>query len=109
MKVIIVDDEASFADEVAAVAREQGHEAETFGTVEAAWGELQTEERLDLMILLDHDFHGESKGYELCRRIRTQHPVGLVLPIVYLTGRETHEDYQRHWASEPTSSPSLYL
>jgi CheY-like chemotaxis protein len=109
LKVYVVDDEPLFADEIAATAREFGEDVAVHHEVESAWRELEGEERMDVLVFLDHDFHGEAKGYQLCSQIRRHHPLGLLLPIIYLTGRETGEGYTRHWADEPVLSPSLYL
>ena len=109
MKVYIVDDDQRFADEIADNARDFGHDVAVHLSPETAWQELQDDQRMDVLVLLDHDFHGVAKGYELCSKIRRSHPLGLLVPIVYLTGRETREGYLDHYAGEPILSPSLYL
>lgn len=58
---------------------------------------------------IDHDLGLAENGYDIVRTLRNSRPDGLLLPIVYLTGRETPDGYLAQEASDPYSSPSCYL
>jgi len=109
MKVIIVDDEAQVRENLALAAKAAGYDYATYGSVESAWEELRDDSRLDLVVILDHDFLGQAPGYELSRRLRHHHPMGLLLPIIYLTGRESPDGYLEQFATGPMASPTIYL
>lgn len=68
MKVYIVDDDRRFADEIADNAREFGHDVAVHLSPVTAWQELQDDQRMDVLVLLDHDFHGVARAMSCARR-----------------------------------------
>jgi CheY-like chemotaxis protein len=62
-----------------------------------------------LVFFVDHDLGLSSSGYDVVREVRRTRADGLLVPIVYLTGRETEEGYLATEAADPYSAPSCYL
>lgn len=108
MKVIVVDDDRNFARDLSESLRSEGHDSLVFHSVgEARAGLAAVEE--PFLVLLDHDFGSAEPGYELCRWLRENHPFGLLLPIVYLTGRESAVHFLEHQADSPFVHPSAFV
>lgn len=63
--------------------------------------------------LLDHDFrqqaNEEETGYDLARWLRTQHPLREILPIIYLTGRESPRSFLQRQRELRKFAPQTYL
>ncbi|GEM_PF-2166764 len=112
MKVIIIDDEASFADSLKDLVQVEGYEAEVYHTLKQAREGLEGADE-PMVVLLDHDFRdvGEKDqvGYDFCGWLRENHPFGLLLPIIYLTGRETTEHFLKQQRDNPFVHPSAYI
>ena len=112
MRIVVVDADKAFAQDVAKTLNMLGHQPEVFTSLAAARQHLTGVEE-PLLIFLDHDFGqaGEEgqEGYDLCKWLRENHPFGLLLPIVYLTGREPSEHFLLREREEPYVHPSAYI
>jgi DNA-binding response OmpR family regulator len=86
MRVLIVEDDAELAQEVATGLRDVDARVTLAGSFEAGWRAARSEE-LDV-IILDVMLPGGS-GFELCRKLRAD---GLETPILMLTARDTVTD-----------------
>lgn len=62
-----------------------------------------------VIAFVDHDLGREEVGYDIVRRIRQSRLDGLIVPLVYLTGRETEQGFLAAEADDPYAAPSLYL
>lgn len=110
MKVVIVENEEIPAQAVEfAVRMEGGFEPVVYPSVPSAQKALEGSED-PFIVLLDHDLgHAEQQGYVLCAWLREVHPLGLLLPIIYLTGRETPEGFYSRQQVQPFVHPTMYL
>jgi DNA-binding response OmpR family regulator len=86
VRILIVEDEAPVARQIAAALTEDGHEPKAVHSGEAALNEV-TEKPFDL-IVLDVGLPGID-GFELLQRLRTQH---LVSRVLLLTARSGVDD-----------------
>lgn len=86
MRILIVEDEAPVARQIAAALTEDGHDPKTVHSGEAALDEV-TEKPFDL-IVLDVGLPGID-GFKLLRRLRTQH---LASRVLLLTARSGIDD-----------------
>lgn len=112
MMVVIVDDERGFVGDVETLVKALGYETRTYYTVaDARQGLMELEDLF--VLLLDHDFglnQGKSEaGYELCAYLRTAHPFGMLLPVVYLTGRETEGGFLQQLQAKCGLGPSMFV
>lgn len=113
MKVLFLDDDAGVLTDGLADLDEDRHQVDFCTTIEAAKavllradGEL---DGADVVLFVDHDLGAGQEGYEFVEWVRRNHPRGHLLPIVYLTGRESERGYIARQAKSPYHSPSLYL
>jgi len=83
-RILVVDDEPQMVDIVTFTLETQGHRCRAAGSAEEAW-RLLSEERFDAVVL-DVMLPG-ADGVQLCRRIRAQ----LTVPVVLLTARSEVE------------------
>lgn len=98
--VLIVDDDADFAQTVAMVLREEGYETRVETDTDAVRGHLQ--ERLPNALILDVMFpENSSNGFELAREIGKVYPQ---LPVLMLTAVNDElplefgeKDINRNW------------
>jgi DNA-binding response OmpR family regulator len=86
VRILIVEDEAPVAKQIAAALTEDGHDPKTVHSGEAALNEV-IEKPFDL-IVLDVGLPGID-GFELLRRLRTQH---LASRVLLLTARSRIDD-----------------
>ena len=84
--LLLVDDDAKLAEQLAAALRDEGFEVRTAPTAEAARSALQ-EEVFDL-ILLDRVLQ-DSDGYDIIRALRKS---DISTPIIMLTGRTSETE-----------------
>lgn len=61
------------------------------------------------VLFVDHDLGEDRDGYDVVRGLRHARADGLIMPIVYLTGRETERGFIEREAEDPYSVPSMYL
>jgi CheY-like chemotaxis protein len=110
MKIVIVENEATPREGFRMHVRSLGFEdVLVFDNVETAMKGLAGIEE-PMIVLLDHDFgDGRSTGYTLCTWLRQTHPLGMILPIVYLTGRLAPDHYLQHERELPFEAPSVYV
>lgn len=109
MKVVIVDDDQGVTDDVAEMLRTRGFEVDTYYALGDATGPL-TRSTEPFVLILDHDFgDSEGVGYDLCRAVRREHPYGLILPIIYRSGKESIDQYVEHDQEELVLSPTAFL
>jgi len=109
---ISVDDEKSIADSLKDLAESEGYDVEVYHTLKDVRAGLQDVEK-PMVIILDHDFsevgERDQVGYDLCQWLRENHPFGLLLPIIYLTGRETEERYLQQQRNAPFVHPNAFV
>jgi len=112
MKVVVIDDNESLAEQLKELAEVEGYEVAVFHSLKEAREGLEGVEE-PMIIFLDHDFSpiGEIKehGYDLCEWLRENHPFGLFLPIIYLTGREAMERFVKRQSEKPIMHPTEYI
>jgi len=112
MKVIIVDDDAGVAESLKDLVESEGYDAAVYHSLKDVREGLKGTEE-PMVVVLDHDFSevGEQNqvGYDLCQWLRENHPFGLLLPIIYLTGRETAERYLQQQRYAPFVHPNAYI
>lgn len=113
MKVLFLDDDTAVLTDGLADLDENAHQVHFCTTIDAAKavllradGELDT---ADVILFVDHDLGAGQEGYVFVEWVRRNHPRGHLLPIVYLTGRESERGYIARQAKSPYHSPSLYL
>jgi DNA-binding response OmpR family regulator len=83
-RILVVDDDLSFCESIAALLEITGYETETATSGEAALASVR--ESAPAAILLDVNMPGLS-GYEVCRAIKQD--LELALPVVFLSGHRT--------------------
>jgi CheY-like chemotaxis protein len=112
MLVVIVDDEVEFAADLAMLVESLGFECEQHHSIRAAREHLVPERR-EFIAILDHDFRAgageETTGYDLARELRAAHPLGRVLPIVYLSGRETTDNFIARKREMMSFAPDVFI
>ncbi len=112
MKVVVIDDEESLTERLRRSLTRKEHEVEVFYSLKDAREGLEGTEE-PMVVLLDHDFGGageqDQKGYDLCGWLRETHPFGLLLPIIYLTGRELPDRFLQQQRRDPFVHPTAYL
>lgn len=113
MRVLFLDDDSVVLSDGLADLDEQRFRVDLCTTVAAAMTALQDEGGSitpdDVVLFVDHDLGGGQEGYEFVEWVRRGHQRGHLLPIVYLTGRESERGYIKRQANRPYHSPSLYL
>lgn len=110
MKVVIVENEELPLKGLMNFVRSCGHDDVVgFASVEEAKiGLVGIDD--PFIVLLDHDLGaGKEDGYVLCDWLRSGHPLGHVLPIVYLTGRLPPDQYVANQLERPFSGPTVYI
>lgn len=112
MKVIIIDDEVSLTDKLSKSLTRREFEVIVFNSLREAYDGLEIIEE-PMVVILDHDFGSvgeqDQKGYDLCEWLREKHPFGLLLPIIYLTGRENTERFLTQQRKKPFVHPTAYI
>lgn len=112
MRIVVVDDETPFAQDLAEALKQLGHAPEEYATLAEARRNLAEVEE-PLVVLLDHDFgkggEEDEEGYGLCKWLRENHPFGLLLPIIYLTGREPPDRFLAYERDDPFTHPSAHI
>lgn len=110
MKVVIVENEELPLKGLMNLVRSCGHrDVQGFSGVTEAKRGLQGVDD-PFIVLLDHDLgEGTDDGYVLCEWLRSVHPLGHVLPIVYLTGRLPPDQYIANQLARPFSGPTVYV
>ena len=58
---------------------------------------------------VDHDLGHDMVGYDVVREVRTLREDGDFVPLIYLTGRETDENYLSQERRDPFGVPSMYI
>ena len=63
------------------------------------------------ILVVDHDLSRgtDLTGYHVVREIRTQHPFGLILPIIYYSARENPMGFVNNSAKDLMFSPSAMV
>ena len=110
MKIIIVENEPLPLAGLINFVRSCGYSDITgFSNVSAAKEGLCGIEE-PFVVLLDHDLgEGVDDGYVLCEWLRVAHPLGHILPIVYLTGRLPPDKYISNQLARPFAGPTVYV
>ena len=113
MRLIFLDDDPAVLDEGLAELDSSRFDAEKYSTIEEAQSALSLPDggvvADDVMCFVDHDLGAGRVGYTFVAWLRRNHPKGLRLPIVYLTGRESERGFLEQQAKDPYHTPSLYL
>jgi CheY-like chemotaxis protein len=122
-RVVLIDDEISFINSLGRTLEEDGYPVVRLTSIREAVESLQQliatcgdgsvpEGEVDdgcwFVVVLDHDFPREDPplriegrggsrtltvGYDVAQWLRQHHPLGRLLPIVYLSGRETAQGF----------------
>jgi CheY-like chemotaxis protein len=58
---------------------------------------------------VDHDLGRDMVGYDVVREVRTLREDGEFVPLVYLTGRESAENYLSQERNDPFGVPSMFI
>jgi CheY-like chemotaxis protein len=110
--VWVVDDESQVLESQKAFLGASGFEVATFSNP------LEAEEKLPnaaefLVFILDHDFSmaGMSSyvGYDFSSKVRSTYFLGRAAPIIYVTGRESRENFQIAKSANPGLVPNIYF
>ncbi len=110
MKIVVVENEELPRESFLRLLRALRYDdVLAFDSVESAIDGLGAVEE-PFIVLLDHDFgQGRAEGYALCAWLREEHPLGPLLPIVYLTGRLAPESYIANERTRPFDGPTVYV
>lgn len=109
VSVVIVDDEADLARSMAELLGAHGYRAEALTSLENALEVLPARQE-PFVLLLDHNFEGSNHvGYELCERLRTEHPMGLILPVLYWSAVEDVAGYSQRVRTDLAFSPTAFV
>ena len=122
-RVVLIDDEVPFVNSLGRMLEEEGYLVIRLNTIRdavdrlaplmegAADEEGARSDAIDagwFIVVLDHDFPPESPavrvtlrgseselvvGYDVAEWLRTRHPLGRMLPIIYLSGRESAQGF----------------
>ncbi len=110
--VVVIDDDLNFSESLTALLRIGGFITEHFSSVEAAINGAGQSEKL-FMTILDHDFSVGSQtglvGYEFSNFLKKNHWAGKVMPIIYLTGRESKEGFEQAISTFGGYAPDEYI
>lgn len=113
MRVLFLDDDSEVLTDGLADLDESRHQVDKCTTIEAAKAALTREDGTvtseNIVLFVDHDLGAGNEGYQFVEWVRQTHPRGHLLPIVYLTGRESERGFITRQASKPYHTPSLYL
>jgi CheY-like chemotaxis protein len=111
-RIVLVDDEVEFVEDLRVLIQALGYDSEAYYSLASAKEGLRGRED-DFIVLLDHDFRAEAgedeKGYLLARWLRREHRLREILPIIYLTGRESPEDFVKMHQELRLFAPDAYL
>ncbi|OQY29867.1 MAG: hypothetical protein B6244_02605 [Candidatus Cloacimonetes bacterium 4572_55] len=108
MRVIIVDDEVDFGESLQDMIESEGYEVDFYCSIHSAQEALSSLEE-PIVVISDHDFGGIEVGYDFCKWLREKHPFGLLLPIIYLTGRGSDKDYLNQQQESPFNHPNAFI
>lgn len=121
--VVLIDDELPFITSLGRTLEEDGYPVVRFNTIRdtveqlgerldraaTTEGDVAAEPDAEwFIVVLDHDFPPEDPpvraafrdgqrdvvvGYDIAEWLRTRHPLGRMLPIIYLSGRESAQGF----------------
>ncbi len=108
MIVGILDDSEAFLDTGLLPLEQTGIEVRKFSEPESfsKWAITVVD---PVVLFVDHDLGHDLVGYDVVRTIRHERSDGLIVPIVYLTGRETETGFLEAEGRDPYGTPSVYL
>ena len=106
--VVALDDNADFLENGLLILEQEGFDLHRFTDAEEFTDFVRSHDGI-VVALVDHDLGAELNGYDVVRRIREDRSDGLLLPVVYLTGRESESGFLEAEAANPYTAPSLYL
>lgn len=110
--VWVIDDEQQVLDSQRAFLSAAGFKVSTFSNPLEAEECLQTELSF-LVFVLDHDFSmigmASYVGYNFAAKVRGSYRLGRAAPIIYVTGRESKENFNIESGKNPGLVPNLYF
>ena len=112
LEVWVIDDEMMVLENIQFNLETAGYRVRVFEDPRLAEAEIAGHVGL-LIVVLDHDFSlvgmPDYKGYDFAKFAKRVHWSKCVLPIVYLTGRETSEGFSTAKHSFGGSAPDSFL
>ncbi len=108
LPVAVLDDNQDFLDDALVALEQVGIPLHKY-TEPAAFEHFVVSDNERLVLFVDHDLGTHVTGYDVIRKIRTDRSDGLIVPIVYMTGRESEQGFLAAEAADPYAAPSLYL
>lgn len=106
---IVVDDLEQNRNVNGKTAQRRGLDVETFATLDDAESFVFDHDD-PLLVILDHNFEGDRRtGFHLCNEIRTRHPFGLLMPIIYVSGFLDSGPYIDEQRGRMMFGPTVFL
>ena len=105
--VAVLDDQADMRDALSTLG-DGGFRMELFGE-RRPFIDFVGQHTGPLVLIVDHDLGPGVVGYDVVREVRRTRHDGLLIPIIYLTGRESEAGYLANELDDPYSSPSAYI
>jgi CheY-like chemotaxis protein len=110
--VWVIDDEVQVLESQEAFLGASGYEVITYSNPLDAEKELVTTKDF-IVFILDHDFSmaGMSAyvGYDFSTKVRNSYYLGRAAPIIYVTGRESKENFLIAQSANPGLVPNIYF
>jgi len=88
-----------------------GHPVITADSYGAALREIDRM-NVPVVAVIDHnldDPKADNVGYAVCRYLRTRHPFGLLLPIIYNSGKQSDQEYLEAIRDANGLGPSMFV
>ena len=105
--VAVLDDQPDMREALAVIA-DDSFKMELFGE-RRQFLDFVAQHPGPLVLIVDHDLGPGVIGYDIVREVRRTRLDGLLLPIIYLTGRESEAGYLTNEMNDPFASPSVYV
>jgi len=115
MKIYLVDDEVEVTDSLRfRLENPDRYSVHIFNNLdEAELGILGSDDDELFLVILDHDFAAPTgklqNGYDLAQEIKSRSWMRGVCPIIYLTGRESEEDFNATRSALAGLAPDEFL
>jgi len=106
--VVCLDDDSGFLEDALLELEDGDWELVRCTTPDAAREALQAAPG-PVLAVLDHDLGLVEEGYDVARWIRAELPRGAFVPVVYLTAKQTDEEFTAVQRSHPFAHPNLIL
>lgn len=109
-RVLLLDDEERVIRSFGVALDDEKYEFSGFTTPEDFQAAVLGDP-MPAILVVDHDLGrgADQTGYHVVRAIRTQHPFGLILPIIYYSARENPMGFVNNSAKDLMFSPSAMV